>query len=100
MPEASRLLTQFSAMDEDPGGSGERDPLEARYANSFQVGHNTFEFILEFGQANPPDGSTRYHTRIITGPVYAKAFLVLMRESVERYEKAFGTIPEDKGSET
>jgi len=87
-------------MDEHSDRSDESDRLEGRYANSFQVGHNAFEFVLEFGQANLPGSSGHYHTRIITGPAYAKAFLATMRESVERYEKAFGTIPDDKGSES
>jgi Protein of unknown function (DUF3467) len=90
-----RNCTLLSAMDEDPDGPDEREPLEGRYANFFQVGHNAFEFVLEFGQANLPAGA-RYHTRIVTSPVYAKAFLAIMRESIERYEQAFGPIPESK----
>ena len=81
-------------MSGNAGGSDERDPLEGRYANSFQVGHNAFEFVLDFGQASPPDSSPRYHTRIITGPAYAKALLAVMRESIQQYEEAFGTIPD------
>lgn len=80
-------------MGEDPGGSGERDPLEGRYANFFQVGHNAFEFVLEFGQANLPDRG-RYHTRIVTSPAYARAFLAILRSSIVQYEQAFGPIPE------
>ena len=26
------------------------DKLEGRYANYFKVGHNEFEFVMEFGQ--------------------------------------------------
>ena len=67
--------------------------LEGRYANIFQVGHNAFEFVLEFGQANLAEAA-RNHTRIVTGPVYAKVFLTILHESVDRYEQAFGPIPE------
>jgi hypothetical protein len=81
-------------MNDDAGGSDDREPLEGRYANSFQIGHNAFEFVLDFGQASPPDSTPHYHTRIITGPVYAKALFAVMRESIERYEEAFGTIPD------
>jgi hypothetical protein len=80
-------------MVDDPGGSDAGEALEGRYANLFQIGHNAFEFVLEFGQANPPDPG-RFHTRIITTPVYAKAFLITMRESIDRYEQAFGAIPD------
>jgi hypothetical protein len=81
-------------MDEDEtGGAHDREPLEGRYANTFQVGHNAFEFVLDFGQANLPD-TPRYHTRIITGPVSAKVLFAVLRESIERYEEAFGKIPD------
>ncbi len=81
-------------MDEDEtGGAHYREPLEGRYANTFQVGHNAFEFVLDFGQANLPD-TPRYHTRIITGPVSAKVLFAVLRESIERYEEAFGKIPD------
>jgi uncharacterized protein DUF3467 len=80
-------------MADDPGGSDSGDALEGRYANFFQVGHNAYEFVLEFGQANPPDPA-RCHTRVITSPAYAKAFLMIMRKSIDQYEKDFGAIPE------
>jgi hypothetical protein len=89
---APELLTRLTAMD-DSGGPDGRHPLEGRYANFFQVGHNAFEFVLEFGQANAPD-SVRYSTRIITSPAYAKTLLGILRESIDRYEQAFGTIPD------
>jgi uncharacterized protein DUF3467 len=82
-------------MDDESGDSDERDPLEARYANFFQVGYNAFEFVLEFAQANLPD-KPRYQTRIVTSPAYAKTFLAIIRESIKRYEQAFGPIPESK----
>jgi hypothetical protein len=81
-------------MNENAGDSDGRGPPEGRYANVFQVGHNAFEFVIDFGQANLPDSGSRYHTRIITGPAYAKVLYAVLRESVERYEAAFGTIPD------
>lgn len=82
-------------MDDDCGDSEEQLPLEGRYANFFQVGHNAFEFVFEFGQANMRE-AVRYHTRIVTSPAYAKQFLKLMHESIEKYEQAFGAIPDTK----
>jgi hypothetical protein len=84
---------RLTAMADDPGGSDAGEALEGRYANFFQVGHNAFEFVLEFGQANPPRRG-RCHTRIVTSPAYAKAFLTIMRQSIEQYEKSFGSIPD------
>jgi hypothetical protein len=75
-------------------------PPEATYANYFVVGHNTVEFLMDFGQHYSDSKEPRLRTRIITGPVYAKAFLALLRDSVEQYERAFGTIPDAGEGET
>ena len=66
--------------------------LEGRYSNYFKVGHNAFEFVLDFGQFYPENGDAKLHTRIITSPIYVKSLLGTLRESVERYEQAFGAI--------
>jgi hypothetical protein len=69
--------------------------LEGRYANYFEVGYNAFEFLLDFGQHYPERGKARPHTRIITTPSYARALLETLKESIEKYEQAFGLIIED-----
>ena len=76
--------------DDNPQNPGS---LEGRYANAFQVGHSAFEFLLDFGQVSPESEQVQFHTRILTGPVYAKAFLETLRGAIERYEQTFGTIP-------
>lgn len=73
----------------------EEGALEGRYANYFKVGHNAFEFLFDFGQFYPESESAQLHTRIITGPIYAKAMLKTLRESIDRYEQIFGAIPEE-----
>ncbi|MGZ8157257.1 MAG: DUF3467 domain-containing protein [Methylobacter sp.] len=60
--------------------------LEGRYVNYFKVGHNAFEFVIDFGQFYSENQEPRMHTRIITSPFYAKALLETLRESVERYD--------------
>lgn len=66
--------------------------LEARYTNYFEVGHNAFEFIFDFGQYHPENSEARMHTRIVTGPVYAKLLADLLRDAVKRFEGEHGTI--------
>ena len=66
------------------------DNLEGKYANYFKVGHNAFEFVLDFGQLYGESGRAKLHTRIITNPIYARALLETLSESIERYEKNFG----------
>jgi len=78
--------------------SQENDPpsvtkeLEGRYANYFKVGHNPLEFLLDFGQLYADSQQAQFHTRIITNPTYAKAFLGLLSESIAQYEQTFGVI--------
>ncbi len=66
--------------------------LEARYTNYFEVGHNAFEFIFDFGQYHPENTEARMHTRIVTGPVYAKLMADLLQDAVKRFEEEHGTI--------
>lgn len=66
--------------------------LEGRYANYFKIGHNAFEFVLDFGQCYGGSGKAKLHTRIVTSPNYAKALLETLGESIERYEETFGVI--------
>ncbi len=74
-------------------GSKDADHPNGRYANYFKVGHNSFEFLLDFGQLYAMSWPKSLHTRIITTPVYAKTLLGILQESIDRYEQGFGTIP-------
>lgn len=71
-----------------------RDEQEGRYSNYFEVGFNSFEFILDFGQAYDGASTGLHHTRLVTGPAYAKALAHLLLESLAAYERTHGTIPE------
>jgi hypothetical protein len=66
--------------------------LEGQYANHYRVGHNAFEFVLDFGQSYEEYGKARFHTRIITSPAYAKELLATLGEAIETYEQNYGTI--------
>jgi hypothetical protein len=69
-------------------------PIVGRYANYFEVGHNAFEVLLDFGQYYAESDQARIHTRIVTGPTYAKALLRTLEQSLQRYERTFGAIEE------
>lgn len=79
-------------MSQDDDASTGGAPLEGRYANAFQIGHNAFEFLLDFGQVTPDREQARFHTRIITAPAYAKALFETLKDSLERYEQSYGVI--------
>jgi hypothetical protein len=65
---------------------------EARYANYFEVGHNAFEFLFDFGQYHPESESAKMHSRIVTGPPYAKLLADLLRSALRRFEEEHGAI--------
>ena len=60
--------------------SSDSGRVEGRYANYFKVGHNAFEFVIDFGQFYPKNGEAQFHTRIITSPNLAKALLETLRK--------------------
>ena len=70
------------------------DDREGRYSNYFKVGFNSYEFIFDFGQAYEDGAREVLHTRIITGPAYAKALARLLADSLAAYERACGAIRE------
>jgi hypothetical protein len=75
-------------------------PVEGHYANYFKVGYNAFEFVIDFGQLYPAgqagDKNAQFHTRIITVPVYARALVETLQESIEQYAQGFGEFRNDE----
>ena len=74
-------------------------PLLAKYANWFNIGHNNYEFVLDFGQFHAEEPAPLVHTRIVAGPAYAKTLAKLLNESLSRYEAVFGLIPDTEDEE-
>jgi len=70
--------------------------IEGKYANYFEIGHNAFEFLLDFGQMYSDGVQQKIHTRIVTGPSYAKELLQVLERSIEQYEQQFGLIKQDE----
>lgn len=58
---------------------------EGRYANFFQIGHNAFEFLLEFGQEEG-----QIHTRIYLSPPHARILCDLLTGTLEEHARMFG----------
>ena len=89
---SSSVLARCS-MSEEPGREEEVEGLEGRYANYFRVGHNAFEFLLDFGQFYSERNQLLLHTRVVTTPAYAKVLSATILESLDRYEQSYGPIP-------
>jgi hypothetical protein len=68
--------------------------LIAGYANYFEVGHNAFEFLIDFGQIDPQSGDVNINSRVAVGPTHAKLFSRLLQGAVAQFEVQFGQIPE------
>jgi hypothetical protein len=68
-----------------------RAPL-ARYTNYFEVGHNPYEFLIDFGQLQPETSGVVLHTRIAVGPTHAKLLATMLRNAVSQYETDNGPI--------
>lgn len=81
-------------MDPKKRVSSKSQKLEGRYANYFKIGYNAFEFVIDFGQFYSENDETELCTRIVTGPVYAKSFLKALQDSIESFEKTYGSISE------
>ena len=79
---------------EQPPDSGRNGP-DGCYANHFNVGHNAFEFVIDFGQFYEGQSQARMHTRIITAPVYAKQLLRIFTDSMEDFERVYGKLDGD-----
>ncbi len=68
----------------------------AAYVNLLRVAFNPAEFFLAFAQrAQSAHGGGGAHlvASLVTTPVYAKAMLKALSESIDSYEKRFGEIP-------
>jgi len=68
-----------------------RAPI-AGYVNYFEVGHNAFEFLIDFGQIDPQTGDINLNNRIALGPTHAKILSRLMSGAVSQFETQFGPI--------
>jgi len=84
-----RLCTANNVMPNQSPDQIRNDEIEGRYSNYFLVGHNAFEFVIDFGQMYTGMQEC-IHTRIITTPAYAKELLKTLRESLDQYERQFG----------
>jgi hypothetical protein len=76
-------------------GPGNGEILEGRYANYFEIGHNAFEFLLDFGQCYFEEPDSRMHTRIVTSPMFAKRLADSLNQALAQYERTHGRIPGD-----
>ena len=81
-------------MNAGDGTARSKARREGRYANCLRVGHNAFEFVLDFGQVFSENEKAELCARIVTSPNHAKAMLETLQEAVDTFEQTFGCIKE------
>lgn len=68
------------------------DELKGRYSNLVRISHTREEFILDFINMLPPQGSVT--ARVVTSPGHLKRLIRALGENVKLYEQRFGPIAE------
>lgn len=68
------------------------EDLKGRYSNLLRITHTREEFILDFINLVPPQGIVT--SRVVTSPGHLKRIVRALSANLERFEQAYGTIPE------
>jgi hypothetical protein len=66
--------------------------IKGAYSNNLIVQHTPEEFVLDFLNVFPPQGSLV--SRIVTSPGHMKRIVKVIEENLKLYEKNFGQIKE------
>jgi len=65
---------------------------EARYSNYAEIGHNSSEFVFDFGQVWFDGVAAGVYVRVVTSPDTAQRLYDLLNEALSQYRSAFGEI--------
>ncbi len=65
------------------------------YANSMRVMHTPEEFVLDFMNILPPQGTV--NARVIIAPGHFKRVIAALQENLGKYEQTFGEIKMQSG---
>jgi hypothetical protein len=65
---------------------------EGQYANLAIITHSHAEFVLDFVNVMPGTPKSKVKSRIILTPQHAKRLMNAMRDNIEKFETAHGTI--------
>ncbi len=78
----------------------DEDVAAGEYANLAMVNHTPDEFVVDFIFVEPgiPKGSVR--SRVVLTPGHFKRLLGAMNANLQRYEQAFGEIPDRQAQTT
>lgn len=74
------------------------DVAEGVYSNLVMIAHSNSEFVLDFIRLMPGVPKAKVKSRVVITPEHAKRFLEALRDNIEKYEAAFGTIKQTEES--
>ncbi|HEY8938068.1 MAG TPA: DUF3467 domain-containing protein [Cyclobacteriaceae bacterium] len=65
---------------------------EGVYSNLAMIAHSNSEFVIDFIRLMPGVPKAKVKSRIVITPEHAKRFLAALKDNIEKYESAFGSI--------
>lgn len=71
---------------------GDNATLGGTYANNMMVHMTREEFVMDFLNVVPPHATL--NTRVIVAPAHLKRMLNVLTNTLDKYEKEFGELPE------
>lgn len=68
------------------------DVAEGIYSNLAMIAHSNSEFVIDFIRLMPGVPKAKVKSRIVITPEHAKRLLLALKDNVDKYEAAFGSI--------
>ena len=68
------------------------DVAEGEYANLAMIAHSSSEFVIDFIKMMPGVPKAQVKSRIVIAPEHAKRLLLALKENIDKYEEAFGSV--------
>lgn len=65
---------------------------EGEYANLATIAHSNSEFVIDFIRLMPGTPKAKVKSRIIVTPEHAKRLLYALKDNIDKFEQAFGSI--------
>ncbi len=65
---------------------------EGEYSNFVVVTHSPAEFVMDFTRILPGVSKAKVHSRIVMAPPHAKAFLMALKDNIQKFESKHGEI--------
>ncbi len=72
----------------------DEDVAQGKYSNLAIINHSATEFVLDFVNVMPGTPKSSVQSRIIMSPMHTKRLLRALKDNIDKYERANGSIDE------